>query len=310
MSGGSIIIRNFSDDDFDRYVRLHVESSQLDPAGHFASARSLRDDLGHPKFKPQTDLWIADLNGVLVGCLVINREPEIGRALLTGFVHPLHRRKGIATKLLTEGLQGIRPSSIQSAQVSVLECNAGTKSFLNQMGFAYIRYFTEMRLAINTLRLPDIHEGATTSRRLEPGEANLLTRIQNRCFAGSWGFNPNTEEEIAYRLNMQSRAPQDVILTYEQTHIIGYCWTIINSAENESRAEKNGQIHMLGVDPDYRQQEIGKAILLNGLKALKARGADIVELTVDSENTAARALYESMGFKVVAKTEWYEKRVN
>jgi ribosomal protein S18 acetylase RimI-like enzyme len=67
---------------------------------------------------------------------------------------------------------------------------------------------------------------------------------------------------------------------------------------------------MLGVDPDYRQQEIGKAILNNGLKALKARGVDIVELTVDSENTAARALYESMGFKMVAKTEWYEKRAN
>ena len=310
MSGRSIIIRNFSADDFDRYVTLRVESGQLNPVNRFVSAQRLRDELGHPKFKPQTDLWVADLNGVLVGCLAINREPEIGRALLAGCVHPLHRRKSIATKLLTEGLQSIQASGIRSAQVCVPESNAGAKRFLNQMAFAYIRYFAEMRLAINAIRLPDIGADAITSRRLEPGEANLLTHIQNRCFAGSWGFNPNTEEEIAYRLNMQSRSPQDVVLTYEKTHLIGYCWTIINNQENESRAEKKGQIHMLGVDPDYRQQEIGKAILHNGLNALKARSVDVVELTVDSQNKAARALYESVGFKMVAKTEWYEKAVN
>ncbi len=309
MPSDHLIIRNFSDDDFDRYVTLHVESAQSDPACRFASARHLKDDLGHTKFKPQTDLWVADLNGVLVGSLAIQREPEIGRALLTGCVHPRQRRKGIATKLLTEGLQGIKPSGIQSAQVSVMESKAGAKRFLNQMGFAYIRYFAEMRLAINTLQLPAIREEATTSRRLETGEASLLTRIQNRCFAGSWGFNLNTEEEIAYRLSMQSRSPQDVILTYKRKQLIGYCWTIINSAENESRAEKVGQIHMLGVHPNYRQQEIGKAILISGLNALKARGVHIVELTVDSENTAACSLYESVGYQRFAKTEWYERTV-
>ncbi|MGD8665667.1 MAG: GNAT family N-acetyltransferase [Desulfobacterales bacterium] len=309
MSDGSIIIRNYSDDDFDRYVTLKVESGQLGPAGRFASARSLRDDLGHPRFKPQTDLWVADSNWVLVGCLAVNREFEIGRALIAGCVHPQHRRKGIATKLMIKGLQSIRASGIQSAQVSVLESNTGAKSFLKQMGFTRIRYFAELRLDTNTIRLTDIREDAITSRRLEPGEANLLTQIQNRCFAGSWGFNPNTEEEIAYRLSMPSRSPQDVILTYEARHLVGYCWTIINSQENESRAEKIGRIHMLGVDPDHRRQEIGKAILHNGLKALRARCVDIVELTVDSENTAAGALYESMGFKMRAQTEWYEKQV-
>ena len=47
----------------------------------------------------------------------------------------------------------------------------------------------------------------------------------------------------------------------------------------------------------------------NGLDRLKDRGVDIVELTVDSENTAACSLYESLGFEVSAKTEWYEKTV-
>jgi mycothiol synthase len=66
---------------------------------------------------------------------------------------------------------------------------------------------------------------------------------------------------------------------------------------------------MLGVDPDYRNQEIGKAVLLNGLEDLKGKGVDIVELTVDSQNPAACSLYESVGFEIFARTEWYEKVV-
>jgi mycothiol synthase len=61
------------------------------------------------------------------------------------------------------------------------------------------------------------------------------------------------------------------------------------------------------VDPDYRQQDIGKAVLRNGLEGLKARGIDIVRLTVDNENTVALSLYESVGFDIYAKTAWYEK---
>jgi len=160
---------------------------------------------------------------------------------------------------------------------------------------------------MNSARLPAASQGAANSRRLKQGEENLLTEIQNRCFADAWGFNPNTEEEITYRLNMHGRSPDDVILTYLNDLPVGYCWTIINAEENENREKSKGLIHMLGVDPHYRQQEIGKAILLNGLADLKAKGVDTVELTVDSQNPAACSLYESVGFEVYAKTQWYER---
>jgi mycothiol synthase len=227
--------------------------------------------------------------------------------LLDGLVHPLHRRTGIATELFTNGLQRVSKSGIKSAQVSVLETNASAKGLLNHFTFTFIRHFFEMQLDINSVQLPTAGQSAANSRRLKHGEENLLTEIQNRCFADAWGFNSNTEEEIAYRLNMHGRSPDDVILTYLEDLPVGYCWTIINAEENEKRKKNKGLIHMLGVDPHYRQQEIGKAILLNGLEDLKAKGVDIVELTVDSQNPAACSLYESVGFEVYAKTQWYER---
>jgi mycothiol synthase len=311
MSGGSLIIRNYSDHDFDRYVEFHVESEQLDPRGRYVSAQTLRDDLQHPRFRPQKDLWLADLNGKLVGSLTANREPEIGRVLLDGCTHPQYRRRGIASKLLKASLKQMQASGIKSAQVSILEKNTGAKKFLKNLGFAFIRYFIEMQLRLGDKKLQPsiIVADDISSRRLKPHETRLLTEVQNRCFAGSWGFSPNTEKEIAYRLNMKSRCPQDVILTYKKDLPIGYCWSVINAEENESRGERKGMIHMLGVDPDYRRKDIGKIILQNGLEDLSARGVDMVQLTVDRENPAACSLYESVGFTVYAKTEWYEKPV-
>ena len=311
MSGGSLIIHNYSDHDFDRYVAFHVESEQLDPRGRYVSAQTLQDDLQHPRFKPQTDLWLAVLNGKLVGSLTAIREPEIGRVLLDGCIHPQYRRRGIASKLLKAALNQIRASGIKSAQVSVLETNTGARKLLKNSGFAFIRHFVEMQLRLDDQKLQTsiIAEEDISNRRLKPHETRLLTAVQNRCFAGSWGFSPHSEEEIAYRLNMKSRSPQDVTLTFMRDRPIGYCWAVINAEENESRREKKGMIHMLGVDPDYRRKDIGKIILQNGLEDLKARGVDVVQLTVDRENPAACSLYESVGFAVYAKTEWYEKPV-
>jgi mycothiol synthase len=307
MAGTSYTIRNYAPDDFDKYLHLQVESEQLNPSGRFISAQELSDNLGRPNFAPQKDLFIAESKGRLIGYLSVTLEPGIQRALINCLVHPLHRRKGIATRLFSSAIKRVKESGIKSAQVSVSETNASASGFLNHFGFTFIRYFFKMRLDMNSVQLPTTQPGAHKSRKLKPGEENLLTVIQNRCFADTWGFNPNTTEEIAYRLNMHGRSPDDVILTYLKDKPAGYCWTIIDAEENTVRKRSKGLIHMLGVDPAFRKQEIGKAILLNGLEDLKAKGVDIVELTVDSENPAACALYESVGFEVYARTEWYEK---
>jgi mycothiol synthase len=269
----------------------------------------LSDNLGRPGFVPQKDLFVAEFNAKLVGYLSVTLEPGIQRALLEGLVHPRHLRKGIATKLFSSSMQCVKASGVKAAQISVLENNAAVKSLLAKLECQLIRNFFEMKLDIHNTRLPAARRDSITSRRLKPMEENLLTEIQNRCFTGTWGFNPNTTEEIAYRLNMQGRSPDDVILTFLEDRLAGYCWTLINAEENAKRVKNKGLIHMLGVDPAYRNQEIGKAILLNGLEDLKGKGVDIVELTVDSQNPAACSLYESVGFEVYAKTEWYEKAV-
>ena len=67
---------------------------------------------------------------------------------------------------------------------------------------------------------------------------------------------------------------------------------------------------MLGVDPDYQGRGVGKRVLLAGLSYLKSKGLQVAEVTVDSKNKNAYALYRSVGFKIRTSTLWYEKVID
>ena len=137
-----------------------------------------------------------------------------------------------------------------------------------------------------------------------------MTQLQNRSFAGSWGYNANTPEEINYRINLPNCSSKDIVLAFDSDKPIGYCWTRINSWKNKTSGEGAGRIYMLGVDPDYQGRGLGRQLLLVGLSYLRSKGPRVVELTVDRGNKAARALYKSVGFKLWTSTLWYEKKLD
>jgi mycothiol synthase len=131
--------------------------------------------------------------------------------------------------------------------------------------------------------------------------------IQNRFFAGSWGYNSNTVAEIACQINLANCCPEDIILNYEGDNAIGYCWTRLT--EDVVTHEQRGQIYMLGVDPDYRRRQTGKKVLLAGINHLRNKDVQFVELTADGENEAALALYRSVGFQTHSSNLWYERLI-
>ncbi|MFH1952956.1 MAG: GNAT family N-acetyltransferase [Pseudomonadota bacterium] len=303
-------IRNYRPGDFRGYAQLHVEAEQFDRSGRYISSRALAECLGRPNYSPEKDLFIVETDRKITGYIGLTPELGIGRVLLDCLVHPRYRRKGMATKLFPCAMQRAKELGAKLTQVSIPETNVAAKSLVSSLGFKFIRRFLELKLDFYNIRLPDVKHGACIIRELQSGEENKLTEIQNRSFLGTWGFNPNTTEEILYRINLSGCAPEDVIMAYEGDKPIGYCWTKVRPEENAAGREAGGQIHMMGVDPDYQEKGIGKEILLTGLAHLRSKGIEVVELTVDSENQAARSLYGSVGFEVCSTTEWYEKAVS
>ena len=146
-------------------------------------------------------------------------------------------------------------------------------------------------------------------RFLQPGGEEGLTHLQNRSFAGAWGYNPNTVDEMRLRTRLPGSSRKDIIIAFESDkQPVGYCWTKTYHSEDKGPKQRMGRIHMLGVDSDYRGRGIGRQVLVGGISELARKGLRIIEVTVDQENEAACALYRSVGFKDWKSSLWCEKK--
>ena len=309
MTDSAYTIRNYRLSDFERHTQLHIEVESLEPPGHYPSPGTLSERLRRPSYSPEQDLFIVETAGNIVGCLDITPEFPLGRVILDCLVHPEHRRRGLASKLLGYALSRAKELGAKVAHARIHPNDVAAESALIKLGFRFVRHFLEMRLDITQLQEKEINRAARQCRHLQRGEEEKLKEVQNRSFAGTWGYNPNTVEEITYQLNLSHSSPENALLAEDGDTVTGYCWTCITSKAEANASERKGQIFMLGVDPDYRGRGIGKRVLLAGLSHLKSKGLSIAELTVDSQNKEAYALYQSNGFKVQDSILWYQKAV-
>lgn len=299
-------IRNYQPADFDKYVQLNIEAEKLEPTGRCISSQVIAEHL----YYPEQNLFVVEIAGSLAGYMDIWPELTIGRVILNCWIHPEHRRRGLASKLLGLATHRTHELGVKALHVNVPEDDLAAKSVLSELGFNCVRRYLELKLDITKVNWQDIEQTALGCRHLNHGEEDKLTQIQNRSFAGTWGYNLNTVEEIIYRTNMSNYSPEDIVLTYDGDKVTGYCWTSINSEGEPAIGERKGRIFMLGVDPDYRGRGVGRKALLAGLARLKGKNTATIELTVDSENEVACALYRSIGFEVRASSLWYEKIVD
>ena len=304
-----MMIRNYRSEDLKYLLKLTDQTEMQSDSGDSVSKGQLLEYIDHPGACPTKDMFVAESDGNLCGFISVFAEPGIGRALLNCLVLPAHRRQGIGTALSDCALKRAAQSGVNVVQVNISESNAVAKKRLTSMNFQFIRNFFELQADIYKKCLPIVKSAEYVIRPMRQGEEKALTLLQNRCFAGSWGFNPNTINEIIYRLNLEGCCHQDVQMAFRRDMPVAYCWTRANKTVKKIGAEKKANIHMMGVHPDYRSRGIGKQTLLACLADLEGKGCHVVELTVDANNRAGLALYKSLGFKVLETTEWYEKRV-
>ncbi|MDP3879466.1 MAG: GNAT family N-acetyltransferase [Dehalococcoidales bacterium] len=310
MGGFPYSIRNYQPGDFGKFVQLTIEAEKLEPAGRFISEQAIARRLGRPNYSPERDLFLASIKEKPVGYLDITSNLGIGRVIFDCWVHPEHRRQGISTQLLNRAFQRARELGAKVAHVNISQEDVAARSVLPRFGFECVRRFLELKLDMTKVPGVDTNPPDITYRHLQPGEEEILTQIQNRAFAGTWGYNPNTVEETKYFLESTGQFLEDVILLFDEGKVIGYCWTKTLGKGGRVSGKGKGRLFMLGVDPDYRGMGAGKLVLLVGLAHLKEEGLETVELTVDSENEVAVNLYQSVGFEIETRSFWYEKVID
>jgi mycothiol synthase len=65
----------------------------------------------------------------------------------------------------------------------------------------------------------------------------------------------------------------------------------------------------VGTHPDFQRKGLGKAVMLEGFRRLRAGGMRQAIVSTFEDNLAAIKLYESVGFQIVNHLGTYEKDV-
>jgi len=262
--------------------------------------------LTKPGYDIVRNLFFAEVGGAIIGFINVVPELGINRAVLEYAVSPSAELKILLQALIKPALKRTREIGATVAHVSVPSLETAPAEVLTNIGFKPVRRFCDLQLNISEINLEGADKMDWECRYFKDGDMQLLSDIQNRCFAGEWGYNPNTVEDTAWQLKVRNNCPEDIALALDKGEVIGYCWTESECGVEPSTGMPKGRIYMLGVDSRYRGKGLGRQLLLKGLSHLKKQGRELIEITVDTQNTVAIALYKSLGFHLCRETAWYE----
>lgn len=70
-----------------------------------------------------------------------------------------------------------------------------------------------------------------------------------------------------------------------------------------------GHFEPVGTHPDYQRKGLGRAVLYEGMRRMKARGMRTASVCVDGSNPAGVGVYAAAGFQAVHKVLTYRKEV-
>jgi mycothiol synthase len=263
--------------------------------------------LSKPGYRVDRNLFFAEADGVIVGFINVLPELGINRAVLDYAVSPSHKITIMLPELIKPALERGREVGAGAAHLGIPSLETELAEVASDLGFKLVRRFCDMQLNISDIDLGGAARLDRQHRYFKDGDEAILSDIQNRCFAGAWGYNPNTVADTAWQLKVRNNCLEDIILALDKDEVVGYCWTESECGREPTTGAPKGRIYMLGVDSRYRGKGLGRQLLRMGLLHLKKQGRELIEITVDTENVAAVTLYQSFGFHLCSETVWYEK---
>lgn len=171
----------------------------------------------------------------------------------------------------------------------------GSDELANRLGLEVTRELYFLRRTRASLPDPVWPDGIAV-RTFVPGQDDAAwLKVNSEAFAdhpeqGSW-----TAADLAERLQQPWFDPNGFFLAVDSSTgaLAGFHWTKVEDGI--------GEVYVVGVSPVHQGSGLGKALTLQGLHHLQEdRDLDTVVLYVDGTNTAARSLYNALGFTTAA----------
>jgi mycothiol synthase len=228
-------------------------------------------------------------------------------------VHPDARDGDLAAEILAWGEQRTRQAAREHGVRLRFRAMAHASepermALLERSGLTVDRYYRRM---VRPLDAPIAAPQPPAGFRLVEGphDPAAWAALFNESFVDHWNHEPRTAEDIQHAQSEPIYRPDlDLVIVAPDGTLAAFCWGRLDSEANPISGRKDGQIGLLGSRRGYRGIGLGRAILLAGMRALAAAGAESAALSVDADSpTGATRLYESAGFCTVLTRMLYGK---
>ncbi len=297
-------LRNYRPGDFGAVLGLVNDLSHF---GDVMTEEELQRQVEKPSVEPEKDWWIALQDDTPVGCLRLFPDETSATNSSDCSIKLAEDLPGAGT-LVDRALDAVEARTVELDQrngrplklhVYCADGHAACTSALERRGYQVCCREARLdRRDIDDLPQPEAPEGIAI-RIFDPAQekAGYINAL-NRAYSEDPTVVFTTEERFDQRFSSPTYRPELTFVARAGPEVVGTCSNWVRP-----RPERDGLLWGLVDDmavlPEMRRRGIGRALLRQGMLALKAAGAQALCLWMDLDNpTGARQLYLSEGFQV------------
>lgn len=273
-------------------------------AGHVdmeLHSTGLRLTLTNPAFDVGRYTLPIEEDGRLLGFGVLWRGRVLGM-----LVHPAARGR-LEERMLDWALATVRADGVETLIALCRSDDALTREVYERRGF---------RLREEELRMGRPLEAPIPSPSLPDGFTLRALDVAHELDA--WlglyadAFGPRESQLRTWRAirdDPDYDNALDLVIADRDGRLSAACTCSIAAAELAVIRPREGRTEPVMVREDCRGIGLGRAVVVAGLAALRARDIELATLTTEADNAIAHRLYESLGYRLLYTGCWHERVV-
>ncbi len=239
----------------------------------------------------QFALLATDSSGELLGYVQADHVDDgLGAEIV---VAPEVRGHGLGSRLLDEVVRRAPATGMPELHLWARGDLPAAQHLAQRHAATVQRVLLELEHPLTALPAPRLADGVRL-RPFQPGrdDAQWLA-LHNAAFSWHPEQAAWTQHDLALRLEQPWFRADGFLLAEDADGLCGFIWARLR---DDLDGAPEGEIYIVAVAPRAQGRGLGRALTLVGLHWMHRNGARQARLFVESDNAAARTLYDSLGF--------------
>ena len=306
-------------DDYEHFARIITACAKGEGDDRVETPEGIASGYDHlERCDPSRDLLVAEVDGRPVAYSRVFWDDEPGGPRVykqVCFLDPEYGGRGIGSELFAWNQARLREIAAEQddGPEKLLEAwandrNVAATALIRGGGYESITYMAEMvRPTVDDLPDHPLPEGLEI-RPVTDDKVREIWEADIEAFRDHWGFVEQSESDYQRFIEFPYHDPTLWKIAWDDEGVAGQVKSFIDTAQNEEHGRQRGWTEAIATSRRWRRRGVAKALIVESIRELAARGMTEVALGVHTENpNGAYDLYAGLGYEVVTTWTTYRK---